>query len=72
MITVRCKSGLHEWIDEKDAQKCCAGYRRVMILYPRPEEVDKFYGWYGYKWVRKGQITGGREIGHLSDIEMNI
>lgn len=55
---VKCKSGLHEWIRDEDAQKCCAGYRRVMILYPRPEEVDKFCGWYGYRWVPDDQIVG--------------
>lgn len=72
MITAKCKSGLHEWIDEKDAQKSCSGHRRVMILYPRPGEVDKFCGWYGYKWMKDDQIVEGSEIG-LSDIErLNI
>jgi hypothetical protein len=63
MITAKCKSGLHEWINETDAQKCCSGYRRVMILYPMPGEVDSFYGWYGYKWVKEDQVTGKDEVG---------
>lgn len=70
MITAKCRSGLCEWIGEKDAQNCCSVYKRVMILYPKPEEVDKFYGWYGYKWMKEDQATEGREVVQLSDIEM--
>ena len=50
---VKCKSGLHEWIRQEDAQKCCNGYERVMILYPKPGDVDRSCGWYGYKWEKR-------------------
>lgn len=48
---MKCKSGLHEWFFKEDAEKCCNGYERVMVLYPDAREVDRFCGWYGYKWV---------------------
>ena len=64
---VRCKSGLHEWTDEKDAQKCCDGFRRVLMIGDAgiaPEGCDKMVSdhlpggvRYGYKWVRDDQIT---------------
>lgn len=51
-LYMKCKSGLREWISKEDADKCCNGYDRVMVLYPIAGEVDRFCGWYGYKWVK--------------------
>lgn len=64
---VKCKSGLHEWIDEKDAQKCCNGFRRVLVIGSvgiAPEGCDKIVSnllpggvIYGYKWVKEDRIA---------------
>lgn len=56
-MVYKCISGLHTWIDKKDASKCCNGFRRELRVYPKPEEVDVFYGWYGYVWVKIGELN---------------
>ena len=27
-----CKSGKHRWTNQDDAEKCCNGYRRVLVI----------------------------------------
>lgn len=59
----RCRSGHHEWLRPEDAEKCCNGYRRALIIgdvsrcttlgsTPLPGGVR-----YGYRWVRESQAT---------------
>jgi hypothetical protein len=54
---VKCKSGRHEWLFEEDAQKCCNGYRRVLVIGNIKEcntvGREKLPGGfrYGYKWT---------------------
>lgn len=31
-MTYKCKSGRHAWLNRGDADKCCNGYRRVLVL----------------------------------------
>ena len=46
-----CKSGNHSWLSQADADKCCNGFRRQLLIYPKASECDSFHGWFGYKWV---------------------
>lgn len=54
---MRCKSGRHEWTDERDAAKCCNGWRRVLAIGPQLLPEDRRAGilpgpsLYGYQWV---------------------
>ncbi|MDD5454184.1 MAG: hypothetical protein PHW62_01610 [Candidatus Ratteibacteria bacterium] len=54
---MRCKSGIHEWINPEDAGKCCAGFHRELVIgdttgcsnigsAPLPGGIQ-----YGYKWI---------------------
>jgi len=29
---MRCKSGRHEWFNQADADKCCNGFLRILVL----------------------------------------
>jgi len=29
---MKCKSGKHEWLSQADADKCCNGYVRILVL----------------------------------------
>ncbi len=51
-----CKSGKHTWLSKADADKCCNGFRRMLVIGnvagvesmgadPLPGGVP-----YGYKW----------------------
>jgi len=31
-MTHKCKSGNHAWIFKEDAEKCCNGFRRVLVI----------------------------------------
>ena len=61
-MTHKCKSGQHTWLFREDAEKCCNGFRRVLVIgkagmvmkdcnnvgsEPLPGGVM-----YGYKWVQ--------------------
>ncbi len=51
-----CKSGLHTWLSKVDAEKCCNGFRRVLIIGSLTgvdrRGADLLPGGmpYGYKW----------------------
>jgi hypothetical protein len=53
---VKCKSGNHEWFFKEDAEKCCNGYRRVLVIGDTREcngigkEPLPGGSRYGYKW----------------------
>lgn len=55
---MKCKTGQHEWLLEKDAEKCCNGYKRVLSIgnisksesfgsVPLPGNIL-----YGYHWEK--------------------
>jgi hypothetical protein len=31
-MTHKCKSGQHTWIFKEDAEKCCNGFRRILVF----------------------------------------
>ena len=31
-MTHKCRSGQHAWIFREDAEKCCNGFRRVLVI----------------------------------------
>jgi len=52
----KCRSGNHAWLFKEDAEKCCNGFRRVLVL-NNPGECDSVVSdllpggvSYGYKW----------------------
>ncbi len=54
-----CKSGKHYWTDLEDAQKCCNGYVRRLVIPKSPYDlldcdrvVVNDIKPYGYKWVK--------------------
>lgn len=51
----RCKSGKHWWTDETDAQKCCNGWTRTLVVLqpgePAPEHLESLQ-------VIDGALTG--------------
>lgn len=58
----KCKSGNHNWLFPEDADKCCNGYRRILLIgnvgiSPKGCDVvitDMLSGGvkYGYKWKK--------------------
>lgn len=54
---VKCKSGMHEWFYPEDAQKCCNGFKRILVIGNISEcsniGHDPLPGGkrYGYKWI---------------------
>jgi len=58
----KCKSGIHNWFFPEDAEKCCNGFRRVLLIGnvgipPKGCDVlitDTLPGGvkYGYKWEK--------------------
>jgi hypothetical protein len=55
-MAYKCKSGQHAWLFREDAEKCCNGFRRILMIGsltgvdrrgadPLPCSVP-----YGYKW----------------------
>jgi hypothetical protein len=53
-----CKSGRHYWLDPADAEKCCNGWKRILLL-PGDEEPDMDIRWvrgeYGYAWMQEDE-----------------
>lgn len=58
----KCKSGIHNWFFQEDADKCCNGFRRVLLIggvgIP-PKDCDVTVNstlpggvMYGYKWEK--------------------
>ena len=35
-----CTTGRHFWTQAEDAEKCCHGYRRILVLAPAVEACD--------------------------------
>lgn len=60
-MTHKCKSGNHAWLSREDAEKCCNGFRRMLVfndLLACDRVVsERLPGGvsYGYAWV---QVTG--------------
>ncbi len=62
----KCKSGIHNWLFLEDAEKCCNGFRRVLLIgnvgiAPKECDVvvtDMLPGGviYGYKWEKINKI----------------
>lgn len=56
---MRCKTGMHEWLDAKSAGKCCNGFVRVLVfpgdaLWPERDSAtcDRDTGTiYGRAWM---------------------
>lgn len=56
---MRCTSGRHEWTNPEDAEKCCEGFKRVLVIgdtigcnnhgsSPLPGGT-----YYGYRWEQQ-------------------
>ena len=60
-MTYKCKSGQHAWLFKEDADKCCSGFRRVLVIGNvgiAPKDCDRVGSeplpggvMYGYRWV---------------------
>lgn len=55
----RCKSGRHEWTRAEDAERCCNGYKRVLLLGADVREASTLgHGTlegatpYGFAWMK--------------------
>ncbi len=55
-----CKSGKHCWTDKSDAEKCCNGWTRILVISP-PDKLNDCSNiqyeestgvLYGRKWVK--------------------
>ena len=44
MVAYICKSGKHYWTSKADADRCCNGWHRELIVNPN--------GTYYFKWVK--------------------
>ncbi len=44
----KCKSGQHLWLFKEDADKCCNGFRRVLVI--NPSHASGGHVSYGYRW----------------------
>lgn len=55
-----CKSGRHWWLNKEDAEKCCNGYRRILVLDGGHNQQECAGVMVGRKWVRDeaGMKTG--------------
>jgi len=61
-MTHKCKSGNHTWLFKEDAEKCCNGFRRVLVIGNvdiAPKDCDRVCHeplpggvMYGYRWVQ--------------------
>ena len=61
-MTHQCRSGLHAWLFKEDADKCCNGFRRVLVIGNVgivPKGCDRVGSeplpggvMYGYRWVQ--------------------
>lgn len=55
-MAYKCKSGLHAWLFREDAEKCCNGFRRILMIGSLTEVdrrgADLLPGGmpYGYRW----------------------
>lgn len=53
---MKCKLGNHEWIHQEDADKCCNGYKRILVFGDttgcsnRGSDLLPGGTRYGYKW----------------------
>jgi len=60
-MTHKCRSGQHTWIFKEDAEKCCNGFRRMLVIGNAGmvmkdcnnvgSELLPGGVMYGYKWV---------------------
>jgi hypothetical protein len=60
-MTHKCKSGNHTWLFKEDAEKCCNGFRRMLVI-DDLRACDRVVSErlpggvsYGYGWV---QVNG--------------
>ncbi len=61
---MRCMSGLHEWTDQADAEKCChPDWKRILLVGNdafKGSETPLQYACgtvYGRKWVRNSTLA---------------
>jgi len=52
----KCKSGRHAWLNKSDAEKCCNGWTRILVL-NTPSAANQAYDAkaqtsYGRAWIK--------------------
>ena len=47
-----CKSGKHFWTNPADAEKCCNGYKRILVLGGGDNQQESGGVMCGRAWVR--------------------